>query len=58
MSVWNLASRFDVRYWRQKGEYPWEFVRAFAKSGGLGAMIPQEYGDRRHSCLVARPVAL
>jgi len=56
--VRDLASRFDLGYWREKGEYPWKFVRAFAKAGWLGAMIPEEYGDRRSSRLVARPVAL
>ena len=26
------------------GEYPWEFVKAFAQGGWLGALIPEEYG--------------
>ena len=42
-----LARRFDCAYWREKdklGEYPWEFVKAFADGGWLGAMIPEEYG--------------
>jgi acyl-CoA dehydrogenase len=34
--VRDLASRFDLGYWREKREYPWEFVRAFAKAGWLG----------------------
>jgi alkylation response protein AidB-like acyl-CoA dehydrogenase len=43
----DLARRFDLDYWRQKdkkAEYPWEFVKAFADGGWLGAMIPEEYG--------------
>lgn len=42
-----LARRFDHEYWRQKDkdhEYPWEFVKAFAAGGWLGALIPEEYG--------------
>jgi acyl-CoA dehydrogenase len=42
-----LARKFGYRYWRQKdelGEYPWEFVTAFARGGWLGALIPEEYG--------------
>ncbi len=42
-----LARKFDYEYWRAKdklGEYPWEFVKAFAEGGWLGAMIPEEYG--------------
>jgi acyl-CoA dehydrogenase len=42
-----LANKFDLEYWREKdkkAEYPWEFVRAFADGGWLGAMIPEEYG--------------
>jgi alkylation response protein AidB-like acyl-CoA dehydrogenase len=42
-----LARKFDYEYWREKdrkSEYPWEFVKAFAQGGWLGAMIPEEYG--------------
>ncbi len=42
-----LARKFDLGYWRQKdkdGEYPWEFVKAFADGGWLGVMVPEEYG--------------
>src|SRR6201997_5756181 len=42
-----LARSFGHEYWRNKdkhGEYPWEFVRAFADGGWLGALIPEEYG--------------
>ena len=42
-----LARKFDYAYWRQKdkcGEYPWEFVKAFAQGGWLGALIPEQYG--------------
>ncbi|WP_407671253.1 acyl-CoA dehydrogenase family protein [Nocardia stercoris] len=43
----DLARRFDNNYWLDKDrkhEYPWEFVKAFAAGGWLGAMIPEEYG--------------
>lgn len=43
----DLARKFDLDYWAQKDkdhEYPWEFVKAFADGGWLGAMIPEEYG--------------
>ncbi len=46
-TVRELARKFDWGYWRRKDkdhEYPWEFVRAFAAGGWLGAMIPEEYG--------------
>ena len=46
-SARELARRFDLGYWREKdkkGECPWEFVKAFADGGWLGAMIPEEYG--------------
>lgn len=46
-AVRDLASRFDLRYWRERdreGSYPWEFVRAFADAGWLGIMVPEEYG--------------
>jgi alkylation response protein AidB-like acyl-CoA dehydrogenase len=42
-----LARRFDYEYWREKDKthsYPWEFVKAFADGGWLGALIPEEYG--------------
>lgn len=42
-----LARKFGYDYWRQKDkdhEYPWEFVKAFADGGWLGALIPEEYG--------------
>jgi alkylation response protein AidB-like acyl-CoA dehydrogenase len=41
-SARELARRFDLGYWREKdkkAEYPWEFVKAFADAGWLGAMI-------------------
>jgi acyl-CoA dehydrogenase len=46
-TVRELARKFDWGYWRQKDkdhEYPWEFIKAFAAGGWLGAMIPEEYG--------------
>ncbi|MEU2089983.1 acyl-CoA dehydrogenase family protein [Nocardia beijingensis] len=42
-----LARKFDNDYWLDKDrkhEYPWDFVKAFAAGGWLGAMIPEEYG--------------
>ena len=42
-----IADRFSLDYWREhdaSGEYPWEFVRAFAEAGWLGVLIPEEYG--------------
>ncbi|MBC3191809.1 acyl-CoA/acyl-ACP dehydrogenase [Pseudonocardia sp. C8] len=46
-TVRGLARKFDWDYWRRcdaNHEYPWEFVKAFAEGGWLGAMIPEEYG--------------
>jgi len=46
-SARDVASRFDLEYWRHKdetGEYPWEFVKAFAAADWLGVLIPEEYG--------------
>jgi hypothetical protein len=45
--VATLARSFPADYWLdkdKKAEYPWEFVRAFAAGGWLGAIIPEEYG--------------
>src|SRR6266508_4070146 len=42
-----LARTFSLDYWLDKdtrAEYSHEFVRAFADSGWLGIMIPEEYG--------------
>lgn len=42
-----LAARFDLAYWREcdkTGNYPWEFVKAFANAGWMGIMMPEEYG--------------
>ncbi|WP_009475373.1 acyl-CoA dehydrogenase family protein [Rhodococcus sp. JVH1] len=42
-----LARKFDNNYWLDKDnkhEYPWDFIKAFADGGWLGAMIPEEYG--------------
>ncbi|MFF2316907.1 acyl-CoA dehydrogenase family protein [Arthrobacter sp. NPDC058097] len=42
-----LARKFDNNYWLEKDrkhEYPWDFIKAFADGGWLGAMIPEEYG--------------
>jgi acyl-CoA dehydrogenase len=42
-----IAARFSLEYWLEhdrSAAYPWEFVRAFAESGWLGVMIPEEYG--------------
>jgi alkylation response protein AidB-like acyl-CoA dehydrogenase len=45
--VATLARSFGPDYWLEKdrkAEYPWEFVRAFADGGWLGAIVPEEYG--------------
>src|SRR2546428_12298110 len=45
--VATLARSFSADYWLEKdrsGEYPWEFVKAFAAGGWLGVVIPEEYG--------------
>jgi len=42
-----LARSFSMDYWLLKdraGDYPWEFVKAFAGGGWLGINIPEEYG--------------
>lgn len=42
-----LAGRFPLSYWAEKdstGDYPWEFVRAFADAGWMGIVTPTEYG--------------
>jgi acyl-CoA dehydrogenase len=45
--VATLARSFAPNYWLEKdrtAEYPWEFIRAFADGGWLGAIVPEEYG--------------
>jgi alkylation response protein AidB-like acyl-CoA dehydrogenase len=45
--VATLARSFSLDYWLErdrKHEYPWDFVKAFAKAGWLGTIIPEEYG--------------
>jgi acyl-CoA dehydrogenase len=42
-----LSRTFSLDYWLEKdrkAEYPTEFVKAFADSGWLGLMVPEEYG--------------
>ncbi|HXG05208.1 MAG TPA: acyl-CoA dehydrogenase family protein [Candidatus Binatia bacterium] len=42
-----LARSFPPEYWLDKdrrGEYPWEFVKAFAAGGWLGIIVPETYG--------------
>ena len=42
-----LAARFDLEYWRDRdttGEYPHDFVKAFAEAGWLGIALPEQYG--------------
>jgi acyl-CoA dehydrogenase len=42
-----LARSFAPDYWLdkdKKAEYPWEFVKAFARNGWLGVIIPEAYG--------------
>ena len=45
--VGTLARSFSLDYWLEKDrkhEYPWDFVKAFARAGWLGAIIPEAYG--------------
>src|SRR5207237_943295 len=45
--VATLAGSFSLDYWLEKDrkhEYPWDFVKAFARAGWLGAIIPEAYG--------------
>lgn len=45
--VLELASKFDGAYWLEhdkSGDYPWELVRAFAREGWLGLIIPERFG--------------
>jgi len=45
--VATLAGSFSLDYWLErdrKHEYPWDFIRAFAKAGWLGMIVPEEYG--------------
>jgi acyl-CoA dehydrogenase len=42
-----LASSFAPDYWLEHDRaerYPWDFVRAFARRGWLGTIIPEAYG--------------
>ena len=46
-SVTELASQYDVEYWRKKdlgGERPDEFLQHLAKDGWLSICLPEEYG--------------
>src|SRR5919206_1884231 len=45
--VATLARSFSLDYWLEKDrkhEYPWDFVKAFAKAGWLGAIVPEAFG--------------
>jgi alkylation response protein AidB-like acyl-CoA dehydrogenase len=45
--VLSLARRFNLDWWLdhdRSGEYPWDFVHAFAERGWLGLIVPEEYG--------------
>ena len=45
--VATLARSFSLDYWLErdrKHEYPWDFVKAFARAGWLGAIVPEAYG--------------
>src|SRR5256886_17026029 len=45
--VATLAGSFSLDYWLEKDrkhEYPWDFVKAFARAGWLGAIIPEAHG--------------
>lgn len=42
-----IAKDFDYEYWRKRdssGEYPHDFVQAFADAGWLGIALPEAYG--------------
>lgn len=42
-----VADAFDLEYWRERdssGEYPHDFVKAFADAGWLGIALPEKYG--------------
>src|SRR5215813_8127683 len=42
-----IANRFPLDYWLEHdraASYPWEFVKAFAEPGWLGALVPEQYG--------------
>lgn len=61
--VRQVADGFDLEYWREKdksGEYPLEFLKAFADSGWLGIAIPEEYGGTglgiTESCLLLHEI--
>ncbi|MDH3509796.1 MAG: acyl-CoA/acyl-ACP dehydrogenase [Gammaproteobacteria bacterium] len=46
-SVEAMMQDFPDEYWMEKDrshEFPWEFYRAFAEAGFLGAIMPEEYG--------------
>jgi alkylation response protein AidB-like acyl-CoA dehydrogenase len=51
-----LARSFGWDYWYEHDRtatYPWEFVKAFAKAGWLGMVIPEKYGGSGGSCIDA-----
>ena len=46
-NVLRLCERFDDGYWLARdrdGEFPREFVAAFAAGGWIGTAMPEEYG--------------
>src|SRR5437764_1210946 len=46
-SARTIASHFDLEYWREhdaEHKYPWDFIKAFAKQGWFGSLVPVEYG--------------
>jgi len=46
-SARKIADDFGPNYWREKDkkkEYPWDFVKAYAKDGWLGVTMPEQYG--------------
>lgn len=45
--VGKLAAGFDDEYWRrcdEAHEFPWDFYNAFASSGWIGILVPEQYG--------------
>ncbi|MEK7795473.1 MAG: acyl-CoA dehydrogenase family protein, partial [Candidatus Hydrogenedentota bacterium] len=62
-NVRQLARQFPLEYWREHdktGEYPKEFLAAFAEAGWLGVAIPEAYGGSglgiAEACILLREI--
>jgi acyl-CoA dehydrogenase len=45
--VASLARTFSLEYWLEKdrkGEFPWDWLKAWAQGGWLGTVVPEAYG--------------